>query len=173
MLPCQCRVARRERHTVLELVAEPICSTRLIKAGTSPDTTSDRLIEEPAVQHDVHRPIGRLDLHCPEYVLPVVANVIQHSVEIGLAIVRYQPCCLARAGGITEKYENLDGFAGGHLDDRLERATRIETRTNGAGEVRTMGQSRRVGEAAVAPDELPAIRRPIQLTPPHVKESDT
>ena len=107
------RLGRSKRHTVLELVAEPICSARLIKAGAGPDTTSDRLIEKPTVQHDIHRPIGRLDLHCPEYVLPVVANLVQHRVEIGLAIARYQPRCLACVSGITEKYEDLDIFAGG------------------------------------------------------------
>src|SRR3954453_3783702 len=119
MLPCQCRVDRSERHTVLELVTEPICSTRLIKAGTGPNTTSDRLIEEPAVQHDIHRPIGRLDLHCPEKVLPVFANVVERCVKIGLPVVRYQSHCAAGVRGITEKHEDLDIFAGGNLDDRL------------------------------------------------------
>jgi hypothetical protein len=103
----------------------------------------------------------------------VIANVVQHRVEIGLAIVRYQPRCLAGVSGITEKYEDLDIFAGGHLDDRLEHAAGIATRTNGAGEVRIMGQSRGIGEAAVAANELPAIRCPVHLTPAHIEEGDT
>src|SRR5688572_21812597 len=43
-----------ERHAVLQLIAEAIGSARLIEGRAGPDAASERLIEEPSVQHDIH-----------------------------------------------------------------------------------------------------------------------
>ena len=84
MLACQRRADRGQRHAVLKLVAESVGAARLIEGGPRPDAAGERLIEQPTVQHDVHRPVGRLDLHRAEDVLPMGAHLIQHRVEIGL-----------------------------------------------------------------------------------------
>ena len=55
------RVATRERHAVLQLIAETIGAAGLIKPRTRPNAAAQRLVEQPAVEHEVHRPVRRLD----------------------------------------------------------------------------------------------------------------
>ena len=60
-------------HAVLQLVAEAVGAACLIEAGPRPDAAGQRLVEQPAVQHDVHGPVRRADLHRASSVAPVVA----------------------------------------------------------------------------------------------------
>jgi hypothetical protein len=78
---------RGERHAILELVAEAVRSARLIKRRAGPNTARERLIEKPAIQHDVHRTVGCFDLDLVEDVIPVTADLRPHDVEIGRAVV--------------------------------------------------------------------------------------
>src|SRR5579872_7477079 len=56
------RLRRGERHAVLELIAKAIGAARLIEGRPRPETAGERLIEQPAIEHDVHLPDGRLYL---------------------------------------------------------------------------------------------------------------
>ena len=88
---------RGQRHAVLQLVAESVGAAGLIEAGPRPEAAGERLIEQPAVQHDVHRAVGGLHLNGPEDVLPMAAHLVQHGVEILLPVLSIQRTrlCLA------------------------------------------------------------------------------
>ena len=46
---------QRERHAVLQLVAEAVGAARLVEGRARPDAAGERLVEQPAVEQDVHR----------------------------------------------------------------------------------------------------------------------
>ena len=73
----------RERHDVLKLVAEAVGAARLIEGRTRPVAAGERLVEQPAVQHDVHGTIRRVHLQRAERFVPVVDNLAMDGVEIG------------------------------------------------------------------------------------------
>ena len=60
-----------QRHAVLQLVAEAIRAARLVESRARPDAAGQRLVQQPAVQHDIHRPVGRLHLDRAEHLVPV------------------------------------------------------------------------------------------------------
>ena len=72
-----------ERHAILQLVAKTIGAAGLIEGRARPDAAGERLIEQPAVEHDVHRPIGRLDDDSAQRRLPKARNSRFDGVEIG------------------------------------------------------------------------------------------
>ena len=77
MLAQQSRLGVHERHRVLQLIAEPERSSRLIIAAAAPDTTRQDLIEKPAVGQHIERRIGRLDLYGAEGAQPVLLYLLQ------------------------------------------------------------------------------------------------
>ncbi|MNW22015.1 hypothetical protein D3C71_2232560 [compost metagenome] len=52
-----------ERHGVLQLVAKPVGTAGLIERRAGPDATGKRLVEQPAIEHDVHRAVRGPDLN--------------------------------------------------------------------------------------------------------------
>src|SRR4051812_44640441 len=86
MLARQGRPDRGERHSVLELIAKSVGAARLVEARTRPEPAGDRLIEQPAVEHDVDRTVGRLDLDGTEQSFPLLADLGQRRVRIRIAI---------------------------------------------------------------------------------------
>ena len=61
----------QQRRDVLQLVAEAEGAARLVEAGAAPDAAAERLVEQPAVQHQVERRVGRAHLARAEHALPV------------------------------------------------------------------------------------------------------
>ena len=72
----------RERHGVLELVAKSPRAPCLVEGRTRPEAAGERLIKEPAVQHQVHRPVGRADLKGGERVFPLAPDGAESGVEV-------------------------------------------------------------------------------------------
>ncbi len=64
----------REREDVLELVAEAVGTTRLVERRSCPQPAGQRLVEQPAVEQDVHRPIRGPDLDRSQGGVPVRAR---------------------------------------------------------------------------------------------------
>ncbi len=62
-----------QRHSVLQLVAEAVGTARLIEPRTSPDAARQRLIQQPAVQHDVHRTVRGRHLDRAQDSVPMTA----------------------------------------------------------------------------------------------------
>ena len=77
----------RQRHAVLQLVAETIGATGLVETGARSDPTGYGLVKQPAVKHDIHGAVGRCHLHCIELRLPVRVYRGQFSVNIDFSIV--------------------------------------------------------------------------------------
>ena len=65
----------REGHGVLELVAEAEGAPRLIEGGARLDAAGEGLIEEPAVDQEVERAVGRPHLERPQDVVPAADDV--------------------------------------------------------------------------------------------------
>ena len=72
-----------QRHAVLQLVAEAVGAAGLIESGARPDATGERLVEQPAVEHQVHRAIGRLDRDRAQGFVPERGDLRFDGVEIG------------------------------------------------------------------------------------------
>ena len=138
-----------ERHAVLQLVAEAIGAARLVECRASPDAAGQRLIQQPAVQHDVHRPVGRLHLDRAEDSVPVLGDLGQHRVEIVRAVVRDQRPRVRVARGFAEEADDLDAAIRRQHERCSQRAAGIEAGADGVGE-------RRCGRQA--PRGLPASR---------------
>ena len=81
---------RGQGHAVLQLVTKPIRPTGLIKARPRPDPAGQGLIGEPAIEHNVHGPVGGLDLNLTKRVFPEPCDLGQFQVDIGLAILADQ-----------------------------------------------------------------------------------
>jgi len=82
------RARERERHHVLELVAEPVGAARLVVGRARPDAAHDALREEPAVEHDVEGIVGRVDLDGPEELIPEPLHFRQGPERRGRRAVR-------------------------------------------------------------------------------------
>jgi len=54
MFPREVRQHVRQCHAILQLIAETERTARLIKPGARPEPASQRLIQQPAIEHDVH-----------------------------------------------------------------------------------------------------------------------
>ena len=57
-----CGAAEKQRHHVLQLIAEAERAARLVIAGARPDAARQRLIEQPAVHQHVERIVRRAHL---------------------------------------------------------------------------------------------------------------
>src|SRR5690606_25444577 len=78
LVPCRLKdvLARQIRarihvpHRILQLVPETIGPARLVESGTSPETAGQRLVQQPAIQQDVHGWIWRVYLGLLQDVVP-------------------------------------------------------------------------------------------------------
>ena len=162
----------RERHPVLQLIAEAIGAARLVEGGTRPHPTGERLVEQPAIQHQVERAVGRAHLHGAEHVVPLFRHGGKHGVEIFTAVADDERARLAATRGFAEEDDDLGRAV--RLDHQrgLERAARIETCAHATRERLVAAQRSRVRERAVAAEELDAIAAPRELSPGEIEERD-
>src|SRR6185436_3462317 len=73
--------AVNKRHRVLQLVAEAEGSARLVKSGPAPDPAPKCLVDQPAIEHQIQRAVGRADLHGPEDAIPSRPDLLQRVVS--------------------------------------------------------------------------------------------
>ena len=76
----------QERHHILQLIAKPVSAARLIKRGAGPQPAGQRLIQKPAVEHKVHRAVGRPDLDGAQVGVPLPLHVGQERFHIRGAV---------------------------------------------------------------------------------------
>ena len=124
---CDVALRDRERHDVLELIAKAIRATRLIERRARPDATGERLIEQPAVEQHVHRPIRCRHLHRAEHVVPVLHHRAQGLIKVRRAVARDQRPRLFRGRRLTEEKDDLGTASGTQLHRRLQGTARVET----------------------------------------------
>src|SRR5580704_13522217 len=146
-----------ERHAVLELIAETVCAAQLVKRRARPDSARESLIEQPAIQQDIHAGIWRRDLYCPQDFIPLPRDVSNDFIEIGAAITGYQ---LARAFlvfSLTQEKYHFGAVAGTQFDNRLQRGARIETRAHFPRELRAALQGGRTFRSSIAAEKFSAV----------------
>ena len=71
------RRGQQEREHVLQLIPEPERAARLIERRASPDAAGQRLVEEPVVEHQIHRAVGCGDLHRAEQRSPEAPHIVE------------------------------------------------------------------------------------------------
>ncbi len=74
VFPGQLAPRSDQRDDVLQLVAEAVCAAGLIERRPRPHPAGQRLIDQPVVQHDVHRSIRRAHLDRSLGVVPIVSD---------------------------------------------------------------------------------------------------
>ena len=72
-----------ESHAVLQLVTKAVGAAGLIEGRPRPNPARDRLVEQPAIEHEVHRAVGRLDLDRAQNLIPGARDARFQGVEIG------------------------------------------------------------------------------------------
>ena len=98
---------RRQGHHVLELVAKPVGAPGLIEGGAGPYPAGERLVEEPAVEHDVERAVRRLDLDGSRDVIPACGDRPQRDIQIHRAIAGEQGARVLDRRGLAEEEDHL------------------------------------------------------------------
>ena len=100
------RVTAKARH-VLELVAEAVRAARLVERAAAPEPARERLIEEPAVDEEVERRVGRLDLQPAEHAVPEPPDLPQRRVDVLVPLRRHQAPGLGRVPRLAEEDAHL------------------------------------------------------------------
>src|ERR1700730_7986035 len=77
MLTDQGWLGVNQGHRVLQLVAKSVCTTGLIKPGTSPKTTTQDLVQQPAIGHQVYRGVRSFHVDSTKRLLPVLTSTFE------------------------------------------------------------------------------------------------
>ena len=142
VLAGEVRPGERQRHRVLELVAEAERAAGLVVAGPRPQPAAQVLVEQPAVHQQVEGIVRGAHLHRVERLVPRPT----HGVERPLgrrrgAVARDE---LAGRGGVlclAQQEHERARLAGRERDGQVERRAGVEARAEEAGE-RLAGEGR-------------------------------
>ena len=86
MFTDQARFSMYQGHDILELVAEPKSSAGLIQPSASPQTTAQRLVEQPAVEHQIDAGIGCFHRDSVQDVIPLIIDSLPSSFDLPLRL---------------------------------------------------------------------------------------
>ena len=120
------RVCECQRRAILKLVAEAVGAACLIEGGARHDAAGQRLIEQPAVQQDVHGAIRRLDLDRAEQCPPVLRHLVQNGVEIGRPVAADEGRGFFGCAALSEEPDDFGRFSRGKVHDALQGGTGVE-----------------------------------------------
>src|ERR1035437_18430 len=112
MLTSDVAFSHGERHHVLELITEAIGSTGLIKRCACPHPAGKRLVKQPAIHQNIHRPLRCGDLYGTEHLVPLLGNLEQDLVEVRSAIATDQLPRLVPAAPLTQEKYDFGAFTG-------------------------------------------------------------
>jgi hypothetical protein len=172
VLACEPARGHRQGHHVLELVAESIGAPRLVEGGSRPHATGQRLVQEPAIEHQVHGAVGRLDLDRAGDVVPLGRDGLEGEVEVEVARAGHERTRLVDRRRLAEEEHDLGAAARRQLDPRLKGRAGIEAGADPARRtVPALEQGRMVRRAVLA-QEFRAVPGPRGLVAPEVREGD-
>src|SRR5439155_17913095 len=116
MLPGQPTLGNGQGDHVLELVAEAIGAPRLVERRPGPEPAGERLVEQPAVEQDVHRPVRGPNLDGPKGNLPMGGDLPEARgiVEIAAASDQVAGCLLVLC--LAQEDTDLGPFARTELE---------------------------------------------------------
>src|SRR5205085_6739471 len=155
---------QRKCHPVLKLVAETISAARLIKRRSRPQAADQRLIEQPAIEHDVHRPVRCTHLNAAEHVVPMLHDLAKDRIKIGLAVARGQSLRFGGGGCLAEEENDVDHLVRLELQRGLKNATGIEAGAYPLGKrCGFSGKRGWVVERAISAQELSPVAGPRYL----------
>ena len=146
-----------QRHHVLQLVAEAKRAAGLVERRAAPDAARQALVQQPAIQQQVHGGIRRVDLHRTQQIVPKVIDCQPGPFDLGRILeARGQRHRFGAIGALAEQEPHLFAAARRQVDVQLEHGTRIEAGLDGAAQADT-AQRRRLCQAAQAAQELAAV----------------
>ena len=159
-----------ERHAILQLIAKAVGAAGLIEGRARPNAAGERLVEQPAIEHEVHRAVGRLDLDCAQNLAPMVArcractasrSAARYGADRGAGVLdALRP---AQQKDTTSTMLARPQFRAWSAAPRKDPGPRRPLLDSGA----VPRQRRRVRERAVAADEFAPVARPIgRVAPP-------
>ena len=159
LCPRLLRGAVDDGHRVLELVAEAERPARLVERRPAPHATGERLVEEPAVEHQIHRRVRRADLDRPEDAIPERSRFLQRRLHpTGLGVGADEAPGLVRGLRLPEQEDDLLLPARRHFQRGHQCGAGVDQVAGAVGEPRPAEGGRR-GRGALAAEEFGAIGR--------------
>jgi hypothetical protein len=79
---CNIRASLQKRHCILKLVAETERPTRLIQRGASPHAASERLIQHPTIEHQIHAGIRSFNRDGIEDLIPLMLDGLPNRLNL-------------------------------------------------------------------------------------------
>ena len=165
VFPGELALRGHQSDDVLELVAEPEGTARLIERRPRPQPARERLVDEPAVEHDVHRAVGCPYLDGALGIVPEARHGAQHGLGVGRSPT---PDEVGRRGGLVrlaEQYEDLGPRSVGELEAGLQGRARIHAGPCGTLQPVSAVQAGGSLRTAIAPEEFGPVSRPRRLPP--------
>ena len=145
VLPGELAPRGHQGDDVLELVAEPVGAAGLVERRPRPQPAGERLVDEPAVEHDVHRAVGRPHLDRALGVVPVARHAAQRRLVVGRPPA---PDEVGRRRGVVrlaEQHDDLGPRSVGELEAGLQGGARIQAGAGGSLQPVIRGPGRRAG----------------------------
>src|ERR1022692_1186204 len=121
------RLRYSQRHHVLKLIAKAVCAAGLVECRSRPHAAGESLIEQPAVQHDIHGTIGGFHLNRAEYVVPQARYRGEYRIEVGGSVFRDQGKRFRPGRRLAKKENDFGRAIWLELETGLQRAAGIET----------------------------------------------
>src|SRR5215216_374605 len=69
-------------HHILQLVAEPIRTTGLVEGSPAPEAAGQGLIQQPAIQQDIHGRVWGLHMDLSQNFIPKLAHLFSRRFHI-------------------------------------------------------------------------------------------
>ena len=161
-----------EREDVLELVPEAVGATRLVERRARPQPAGQGLVEQPAVEQDVHRSVRGPDPDRPQGGVPVGSDRSQRGAVVEVATAPDELARGVRVGGLTEQDTHRGPLAGGELEAARQRGARIHARAGRAREAVAAVERGRSVVGTVPPEHLGPIGGPCVLPATEIQERD-
>ena len=153
VLAGEVRPGERERHRVLELVAEAERPAGLVVAGPRPQPAAQVLVEEPAVHQQVEGVVRGAHLHRVERPVPRPTHGVERSLGRRRgAVARDELAGRGGVAGLAQQEHERARLAGSEGDGHVQRRAGVESRAEAAGE-RLAGEGGRLRERPVAAEE--------------------
>src|SRR5215475_208171 len=73
----------RQRHDVLQLIAEAECASGLVVPSSRPEAAAERLVQQPTIHHHIERIVRRLYPDRAQRVVPTSTHLGQTRVGRG------------------------------------------------------------------------------------------
>ena len=152
-----------QRHHVLQLITEAISATRLIERRARPYPARKGLVWKPAVQQNIQRPVGSLDLYNSQHLVPLPCNIGKDLIKISVSIFSKNCLCVCSRCRLPKKEDDFRCACGAQFHLRLEGAARIEPCTHAIGQRCLRDQRKRLVHRAIAPQKFCPVAGPCGL----------